>query len=41
MRGLINDCLRRMIALGIEGLGLVLTIVQRVRAGTFVRSQCV
>ena len=28
-----------MIALGIEGLGLVLTVVQRVRAGIFPRSQ--
>lgn len=39
MRGLINDCLRRLIAIGIEGLGLVLTIVQRFRASIFFRTQ--
>ena len=35
MRGLINDCFRWLIALGIKRLGLVLTIVLRVRASTF------
>ncbi|MBC8028976.1 MAG: GH3 auxin-responsive promoter family protein [Pyrinomonadaceae bacterium] len=39
MRGLINDCLRRLIALGIRWLGLLLTIVQRVRASMFFWSQ--
>lgn len=39
MRGLVNDCLRRLIALGIAGLGVLLTMVQRVRAGIFFRSQ--
>ncbi len=39
MRGMINDFLRRLIALGIEGFGLVLTIVQRFRARTFFRTQ--
>src|SRR5688572_5953250 len=39
MRSLINDCLRTMIGLGTLGLGLLLTIVQRVRVGTFVWSQ--
>src|SRR5688572_12771358 len=39
MRSLINDCLRTMIGLGTLGLGLLLTIVQRVRVGTFVWCQ--
>ena len=39
MRGLINDCLRRLIALGIEWLGLVLTVVQRVQASIFFWNQ--
>ncbi|HKP37934.1 MAG TPA: GH3 auxin-responsive promoter family protein [Pyrinomonadaceae bacterium] len=39
MRGLINDCIRRVIALGIEGLGLVLTIAHRIRVDTFFWSQ--
>lgn len=39
MRGLINDCLRGLIALGIEWLGLVLTIVQRVLVSSFFWSQ--
>src|SRR6266852_2229186 len=39
MRGLINDCLRRLIGLGIESLGLVLTIVQRVQTSAFFWNQ--
>ncbi|MCA1603386.1 MAG: GH3 auxin-responsive promoter family protein [Acidobacteria bacterium] len=39
MTGLINDCLRRVTALGIEGLGLVLTIVHRIRIRVFFWSQ--
>ena len=39
MRGVVNDYLRRLIALGIECLGLVLTIVQRARARLFFWSQ--
>lgn len=39
MRGLINDCLRRVIALGIEGLGLVLTLVHRIRIRFFLSNQ--
>src|SRR5687768_6543320 len=39
MKGLINDCLRRLIALSIQWLGLLLTIVQRVRISMFFWSQ--
>jgi len=39
MRGLINDCLRRLIALGIQWLGVLMTIVQRIRASMFFWSQ--
>ena len=39
MRTLINDCLRRLIGLGIEWLGLVLTIVQRVQVSTLLWNQ--
>ena len=39
MRGLTNDCLRRIIALHIRWLGLVLTVVLRIRASTFLWSQ--
>lgn len=35
MRGLINDCLRRLIGLSIKGLGLVLAIRQRIRIRSF------
>ncbi|MEK6283229.1 MAG: GH3 auxin-responsive promoter family protein [Acidobacteriota bacterium] len=39
MRGLINDCLRRLIAVSIGCLGLVLTVVQKVRTSLFFLSQ--
>lgn len=39
MRGLFNDCVRRMISLNIEALGFVLTIVQRVHARIFTWNQ--
>jgi len=39
MRGFVNDFLRRLIALGIGWLGLLLTIFQRIRISTFVRRQ--
>ena len=39
MRGLINDCLRRLIGLGIVWLGLVLDVVQRIRISTFFWNQ--
>src|SRR5438552_5502716 len=39
MKGLINDCLRRLIGLGIQWLGLVFTIRQRVHTSTFVWNQ--
>ena len=39
MRGMINDCLRRLIAVAIRWLGLLLTLVQTVRMKDFFRSQ--
>jgi hypothetical protein len=39
VRGLLNDCVRRMISLHIEALGLVLTIAQRVHARIFTWNQ--
>ena len=39
MRGLLNDCVRRMISLNIEALGFALTIVQRVHARIFLWNQ--
>jgi GH3 auxin-responsive promoter len=39
MRGIINDCLRRLIALGIKLLGLALAVRQRIQISTFGRNQ--
>src|SRR2546425_5070986 len=39
MRGLINDCLRRLIGCSIAVLGLMLSVVQRIRMSTFFYNQ--